>query len=93
MHGLKPPDMKETREPRKCSKCNKVNPPDGWFCNRCATPLVPEALGAVEREEHEARKFFVELYRNPEFKRWLETKFKEPEGKILDKEAICPQIR
>jgi integrase/recombinase XerD len=77
MNGIKPKQHTETREPRKCNKCNKVNSPDSWFCNRCATPLVPEALGAVEREEQEARKFFVELYKNQEFRGWLETKFKE----------------
>jgi len=76
MNGIKPKEHTETREPRKCSKCNKINPPDGWFCNRCATPLIPEALGAIEQEEQEARKFFVELYKNQEFRGWLETKFK-----------------
>ena len=75
MNGIKPKEQTETREPRKCSKCNKVNPPDGWFCNRCATPLIPEALGAIEQEEQEARKFFVELYKNQEFRGWLEGKF------------------
>ncbi|MBD3388731.1 MAG: tyrosine-type recombinase/integrase [Candidatus Altiarchaeales archaeon] len=76
MNGIKPPEPMETREPRKCGKCNKVNPPDGWFCNRCATPLIPEALGTIEQEEQEARKFFVELYKNREFRGWLETKFR-----------------
>jgi hypothetical protein len=77
----------KAREPRKCGKCNKINPPDGWFCNRCATSLLPEALGAVEREEQEARRFFVELYRNKEFRKWLESKFREAEAKILGPEG------
>jgi len=83
MHGLKPPEPMNSKEPRRCSKCEKINPPDGWYCNRCGTALVPEALGAIEREEYEARKFFVDLYKNPQFKNWLEAKFKTPEVKIL----------
>lgn len=47
------------------------------FCNRCGTPLVTEAMNALEREEHEAKKFFVELFRNGEFREWLGTKFRE----------------
>jgi integrase/recombinase XerD len=84
LHGLKPPDPSEKREPRTCKKCDKVNAPNSLFCNRCATPLVPEALGAVEREEQAAQKFFVELYQNKEFKSWLETKFKKTGEKILN---------
>jgi len=83
MHNLKPPEPMISREPRRCIKCSKINPPDGWYCNRCATPLTPEALGTIEKEEYEARKFFTELYKNPQFKNWLEAKFKTPEVKIL----------
>ncbi|MBD3261588.1 MAG: hypothetical protein GF334_07905 [Candidatus Altiarchaeales archaeon] len=74
---MTPKKPQDNREPRTCNKCNKINSPESLFCNRCGTPLVTEALNAVEREEQEAKKFFVELYKNNEFRDWLGTKFKK----------------